>query len=78
MQPFRIKDSHGRQEFSNLPTFCGKQFIKKDQSSIIYFIDKMNGIQVTNFYNRSTEPFNYRMYAQPQSIKQESKTTRVL
>ena len=31
----------------------------------------MNGIQVTNFYNRSTELFNYyRIYARPQSIKQ--------
>ena len=30
----------------------------------------MNGIQVTNFHNRSTEPLNYRIYAQPQSIKQ--------
>ena len=32
--------------------------------------DKFNGIQVTNFHNRSTEPLNYRIYAQPQSIKQ--------
>ena len=30
----------------------------------------MNSIQVTNFHNRSTEPLNYRIYAQPQSIKQ--------
>ena len=30
----------------------------------------MNGIQVTNFHNRSTEPLNYRIYARPQSIKQ--------
>ena len=36
--------------------------------------DKLNGIQVTNFYNRSTEPLNYRIYARPQAIK----TTRVL
>ena len=32
--------------------------------------DKFNGIQVTNFYNRSTEPWNYRIYERPQSIKQ--------
>ena len=32
--------------------------------------DKFNGIQVTNFHNRSTEPLNYRIYARPQSIKQ--------
>ena len=30
----------------------------------------MNGIQVTNFHNRSTEPLNYRIYARPQSIRQ--------
>ena len=36
--------------------------------------DKFNGIQVTNFHNRSTEPLNYRIYARPQSTK----TTRVL
>ena len=30
----------------------------------------MNGIQVTNFHNRSTEPLYYRIYARPQSIKQ--------
>ena len=30
----------------------------------------MNGIQVTNFHNRSTEHLNYRIYARPQSIKQ--------
>ena len=30
----------------------------------------MNGIQVTNFHNRSTELLNYRIYQQPQSIKQ--------
>ena len=40
--------------------------------------DKFNGIQVTNFHNRSTEPLNYRIYARPQTIKQASKTTRVL
>ena len=35
------------------------------------FIDQMNGIQVTNFQNRSTEPLNYRIYARlNQSIKQ--------
>ena len=29
----------------------------------------MNGIQVTNFHNRSTEPLNYyRIYARPQAI----------
>ena len=32
--------------------------------------DKFNGIQVTNFHNRSTESWNYRIYARPQSIKQ--------
>ena len=32
--------------------------------------DKLNGIQVTNFHNRSTEPWNYRIYARPQTIKQ--------
>ena len=31
----------------------------------------MNGIQVTNFHNRSTEPLNnYRIYALPKSSKQ--------
>ena len=30
----------------------------------------MNGIQVTNFHNRSTEPLYYLIYARPQSIKQ--------
>ena len=44
--------------------------LKKDQSRIMKFIDQMNGIQVTNFHNRSTEPLNYRIYARPQSIKQ--------
>ena len=34
------------------------------------FIDQMNGIQVTSFYNRSSEALNYRIYARPQSIKQ--------
>ena len=34
------------------------------------FIDEMNGIQVTNFHNRSTEPLNYRIYTRPQSSKQ--------
>ena len=35
----------------------------------------MNGIQVTNFHNRSTEPLNKnRIYSRPQA----SKTTRVL
>ena len=28
----------------------------------------MNGIQLTNFHNRSTEPLNYRIYTQPQTI----------
>ena len=37
---------------------------------MIKFIDQMNDIQVTNFHNNSTEPLNYRIYAQPQSIKQ--------
>ena len=37
---------------------------------MINFIDQMNGIQVANFHNRSTEPLNYRIYARPQSIKQ--------
>ena len=32
--------------------------------------DKFNGVQVTNFHNRSTERLNYRIYARPQSIKQ--------
>ena len=32
--------------------------------------DKFNGIQVTNFHNRSTEPRNYRIYARPQTINQ--------
>ena len=27
-------------------------------------------LQVTNFHSRSTEPWNYRIYARPQSIKQ--------
>ena len=40
--------------------------------------DKFNGIQVTNFPNRSTESLNYRIYVLPPSIKQSSKTTRVL
>ena len=31
----------------------------------------MNGIQVTNFHNRSTEPLNYRIYARLQTIKQD-------
>ena len=73
MQPFRIKDSYGRQEFFNLP-FVTDNLSEKDQSRIINFIDQMNGIQVTNFHNRSTEPLSYRIYARPQSIK----TTRVL
>ena len=35
----------------------------------------MNGIQVTNFHNRSTETLNnyYRIYARSQSIKQVSR-----
>ena len=42
--------------------------------------DKFNGIQITNFHNRSTEHLNnyYRIYARPQAIKQSRKTTRVL
>ena len=51
-------------------TFCGRQFIKNDQSRIINFIVHMNGIQVTNFHSRSPEPSNYRIYARPKSIKQ--------
>ena len=31
----------------------------------------MNGIQVTNFHNRSTEPLNYQIYARPQSRRPE-------
>ena len=37
--------------------------------------DKFNGMQVTYFPDRSTEPLNYRIYARPQAI---SKTNRVL
>ena len=33
--------------------------------------DKFNGIQVTNFHNRSTAHLNYRIYARRQSIKQD-------
>ena len=33
----------------------------------------MNGIKVTIFHNRSTEPLNYRIYARPQSIMQASR-----
>ena len=51
-------------------TFCGRQFFKKDQPRIINFIDQMNGIQVSNFHNRSTKPLNDRIYARLQSIKQ--------
>ena len=58
MKQFRIKDSYGRQEFFNLP-FVTDNLLKKDQSRIIKFIDQMNGIQVINFHNRSTEPLNY-------------------
>ena len=65
------------QEFLNLP-FVADNLLKYDQSRIIKFIDRMNGIQVTNFHISSTEPLNYRIYAWPQSIKQASKTTRVL
>ena len=36
--------------------------------------DKFNGIQVTNFNNRSTESLNYRIYAQPPSIKQDDQS----
>ena len=36
--------------------------------------NKFNGIQVTNFHNRSTEPLNYRIYARPQSIKQDDQS----
>ena len=36
--------------------------------------DKFNSIQVTNFHNRSTEPVNYRIYARPQSIKQDDQS----
>ena len=32
--------------------------------------DKFNGIHVSNFHNRSTEPLSYRIYTRPQSIKQ--------
>ena len=65
MQPFRIKDSYGRQEIFNLP-FVADNLSKKYQFRIINFIDQMNGIQVTNFHNRSTEPLNYRIYSWPQ------------
>ena len=34
----------------------------------------MNGIQVTNFHKRSTEPLNYLIYARPQSIKQHKQS----
>ena len=80
MLPFRIKDSYGWQEFFNLPFLWQKIYQKKKQPRIINFIYQMNGIQGTNFHNRSTEPLNnyYRIYARPQSIKHESKTTRVL
>ena len=69
MYPFRTKDSYGRQEFFNLP-LVADNLLKKDQSRKIKFIDQMNGIQVTYFHNRSTEPLNYRIYARPQSVKQ--------
>ena len=36
--------------------------------------DKLNGMQVTNFHNRSTEPLNYRIYARPQAIKQDDQS----
>ena len=39
---------------------------------------KFNAIQVTNFHNSSIEPLNYRIYAQPQSIKQSRNQTRRL
>ena len=73
MLPFGIKDSYGRQEFFNLP-FVTDNLSKKDQSRIIKFIDQMNGIKVTNFHNRSTEPLNYRIYARPQSSKQDDQS----
>ena len=38
--------------------FVADNLLKKDQSRIIKFIDQMNGIQVTNFHNRSTDPLN--------------------
>ena len=74
---FRIKDSYGRQEFFNLP-FVADNLLKTDQSRIIKFIDQMNGIQVTNFHNRLTEPLNnyYRNYVRPQSSKQDDHSFR--
>ena len=36
--------------------------------------DKFNGIQVTNFHSRSTEPLNYRINARPQSSKQDDQS----
>ena len=56
----------------NLP-FVADNLSKKDQSRIINLIDQMNGIQVTNFYNRSTEPLNNIIESKhglKQSIKQ--------
>ena len=69
MWSFHIKDSYGRQEFFNLP-FVADNLLEKDQSRIIIIIDHVNGIQVTNFHNRSTELLNYLIDARPQSIKQ--------
>ena len=40
--------------------------------------DKFNGIQVTNFHNRSTEPLNYLIYARPQASKQDDQSFRSL
>ena len=41
------------------------RFPKGKSIARMNFINHMNGIQVTNFHNRSTEPLNYRIYARP-------------
>ena len=46
-----------------------KKLINTEPIKLNKIKDKFNGIQITNFHNRSTEPWNYRIYALPQSIK---------
>ena len=48
------------------------------QNKIKKIKDKFNGIQVTNFHNRSTESLAELSNLRTASINQASKTTRVL
>ena len=48
--------------FAQLALFCIQETTLMQNKNK----DKFNGVQVTNFHNRSTEHLNYRIYARSQ------------